>query len=169
MKIIEALKKIKHLDRKTEKNQERISTWCAYTTSETNPETPLYNAEEIRAMMQQISDWQIEKARIRHLLHKTNMEATIEFEGKPYNIDQLLLMQAIILPSQLKVMKSLSRQRNKNSLLYGSLRGSKEEKEKIITQYDPKERDKTIDKIEDTMTRLNDLLDKMSLTVDVKE
>lgn len=168
MKIIEVLKKIKHLDRKTEKNQERISEWCSYSTTETNPETPNYNAEELRAMIQQIGDWQTEKARLRHILHKTNIETNVEFDGKFYNIDQLLLIQSIILPSQLKVLKSLSRQR-KDSDMYGYNSHIKEEKKKIIMQYEPRERDISIDKVENIMTKLNDLLDQLSITIDVKE
>ena len=37
MKIIEALKKIKHLDRKIEKTSDRISKWCSYIDDKEEP------------------------------------------------------------------------------------------------------------------------------------
>ena len=162
MKIIEALKKIKHLDRKIEKAGERITIWSSYveTINEGDlvAEEPLYNAKDIMIMVQQTNDWQQEKARLRHLLHRTNILTSAKFDNKVYNIDELLLLQNIVLPEKLNTQKRLSRQRILNPA-----------KQRVIMQYDPKEREKEIDSIEDTATRLNALLDQLSLSVEVLE
>ena len=161
MKIIEALKQIKHLDRKTEKAEDRVAEWCSYISDDANPEKPLYDAEEVRKMIQQITDWQKEKAKIRHLLHKTNLSVSAKFDGKERNIDELLLLQAIVIPKQIEVLKSMNR---KNISNY-----DKREKAKVVLHYDPKAKEKEIDNLENMAIDLNNLLDNLSLSIEVVE
>lgn len=161
MKIIEALKQIKHLDRKTKKAEERVAVWCSFIVDEANPEKPLYDTEELRKMVQQTTDWQKEKAKIRHQLHKTNLSVSAVFDGKERNIDELLLLQAIVIPKQIEILKLMSR---KNVGIY-----EKREKVKTVLQYDPKAKEKEIDSLENMAIDLNNLLDSLSLSVDVIE
>lgn len=159
MKIIEALKKIKHIDRKIAKNRERISKWCSFVVSPGDPDKPLYDADEIRSMLQANGDMATEKVRIRHSLHKTNISTTAEFNGKVYTVDELLLMQAVSLPYALGTLNGMSRAK----VPYG------QDKALVITQYDPKAKDKEIDYLERQAADLNDLLDMVSLETDVIE
>jgi len=167
MKIIEALKAIKHLDRKIEKNLERIAAWCSYELDESNPEPPLYNTEDITKMRQQVSDWLIEKAKLRHLLHKTNIKTIVEFDGKTFNIDQLLIIKTMVLPSRLDMLKRLTR-RNASSRR-GSFALTEDKKVKIIMQYDPKEREKEIDSIDNMSVKISALLDTLTLNTELVE
>ena len=162
MKIIEALKKIKHLDRKVEKNLQRIKKWAAYVEDTRNPEPPLYNKEELVRMVQQIADWTTEKMNIRHLLHKTNLTVAADWNGKSYTIDELLLLQALGFPVAMNVQSCMSRRDANAEIGYGG-----KEFRRVVMQYDPKERDKTTDKLDDNAMKLNDLLDKLSLETEV--
>lgn len=162
MKILAALKRIKHLDRKAEKNLKRIKTWSSYVNDADDPTDPLYTDEDIRKMMQQIHDWSVEKARLRHLLHKTNLQTTAEFKGKTYTIDELLCMQAIILPADKKLWEALERKSKPYT-------GRSEPKVTVVMQYDPKQKVKEIDAIENTMVELNELLDHLTIEVDLVE
>jgi hypothetical protein len=165
MKIIEALKAIKHLDRKIEKALERISTWCSYELDETNPEPPLYNADDISKMRQQVIDWTLEKARLRHLLHKTNIKTSVEFDGKTYNIDQLLLLKTVVIPARIDMLKRLTR-RNPS---HRSFIKDSDKKVKIVMQYDPKEREKEVDSLDNISMKISALLDNLTLTTEVVE
>lgn len=162
MKILAALKKIKHLDRKKEKAMERIDKWSSYVNDTNDPTTPLYNAEEIRKLRQQIHDWMMEKASLRHRLHKTNLQTTVEFMGKARTLDELLCLQAIVLPVDIKSWKAL----NRKSKPY---HGSGQPHINVVLQYDPKEKDKAIDDIENVMVELNELLDHMTIETDLVE
>jgi hypothetical protein len=154
MKIIEALKRIKHLDRKIEKNLRRINEWGSFVSNALDPEEPLYGVEDLRKMHQQIVDWTAEKARLRHLLHKTNLQTTATFEDRERTIDELLVIQAITLPGQLAATKAFKRK----------TKGHYEKAEtRVVMQYDPKAKQTTIDDLEDRMANLNDLLDKVTL------
>lgn len=165
MKIIEALKAIKHLDRKIEKALERISTWCSYEMDETNPEPPLYDAADIVKMRQQVIDWTFEKAKLRHLLHKTNINTRVEFDGKSYNIDQLLLLNTVVIPARLDMLKRLSRR----SISRRGFVDTTDKKIKIVMQYDPKEREKEIDSLDNMAVKISALLDAVTLNTELTE
>lgn len=163
MKIIEGLKKIKQLDRKIEKNNERIKKWCSFLQHPGDaPAT--YDADDIRKMMQQSADWAAEKARIRHALHRTNIETSVEFDGKIYSIDEMLCLQNITLPQKLNQLKLLRREEKG-----GSWRAKDDKDAKVIMQYDPKERDQAIADIEDALVRLDETLDSVNMNTDLVE
>lgn len=166
MKIIEALKAIKHLDRKIEKALERISMWCSYELDETNPEPPLYNADDISKMRQQVIDWTLEKARLRHLLHKTNINTNVEFDGKTYNIDQLLLLNTVVIPARKDMLKQLTRRSISRRSFISDTTNSKV---KIVMQYDPKEREKEMDSLDNTSMKISALLDNLTLNTEIVE
>lgn len=162
MKILEALKRIKHLDRKVEKNIQRIKEWCSFIQDKDSTEPPLYSGEDIRRMMQQNHDWKLEVARLRHLLHKTNLLIKVDFLGRTYNIDELLLLQNVVFPAdkfQLECLKRASKSRF----------GRDEKDVIVITQYDPREKDVALDGLEHQLMELNDLLDQLSITTDLVE
>lgn len=160
MKIIEALKKIKHLDRKIEKTQSRIDKWCSYIKEEEGEE-PVYNTEDIRKMQQQISDWLKEKAYLRHRLHITNLQTTERYDHKNYTIDELLGLKEIVIPTEIHSLK-LMRRKEKRGLYGEDLKNAK-----VVNQFDSKERDKEIDKLENKMNELDTILDKLTLETDI--
>ena len=154
MTILEALKKIKHLDRKIEKTHKRISRWCSYVDTD----DPLYNADDIRAMMQSAEDLIRERNRLRHLIHKTNIATVVTFQHKELTLDELLILRTLTLPAMLAGV-TLLRRREK---------GFHDQKEaKVVLQYDPKKRDKTIESIENTIAELDAFLDSVNITTNL--
>ena len=164
MKILEALKNIKHLSRKIEKNMERISKWCSFIDEDLGGNLPTYNTEDIRKLMQQNMDWVREKARLRHLLHKINALTQVEFMGRTYAIDELLCMQNMIIPQQKDQLGLLKRK--EKGVYYG---GNKDNKAKVILQYDPRKRDNDIAEIEEIELKLSDVLDSVNINVELVE
>jgi len=167
MNILSALKKIKHLDRKIEKTLKRIQAWSSYILEDAiRPEVewdkPLYDDGDIRAMMQSVDDMTNEKARIRHLLHKTNMNITVEFEGKERTIDELLILQNIILPGKIAALSHLNRKEKGHSY-----NREYDKDARVIMQYDPKIKVANIDKIENRAEMLNEFLDEVSINTEV--
>jgi hypothetical protein len=167
MKILAALKRIKHLDRKIEKHMARIGKWCSYIVEVKEgdePETPIYNTEDLRRMRQQVNDWTLEKGAIRHALHVTNMETKTEFEGKLFSIDALLLIQNVVIPQQIATWKKL--RRLEKSRGYGSYNDTTI-KSWVELQYDPKERDTEIERHEHRLEKLDEVLDTLNIETDI--
>lgn len=163
MKILAALKKIKHLTRKIEKANRNIGKWCSYIVDNENDPEPTYDGADIHKMHQQINDWAHQIAVIRSAMHTTNVRIKTEFQGRECSIDELLLFQNIVLPAKMKALTSM-RRKEKGS---GFGRGSDKKDSWVEMQFDPKERDMQIEKLEKTMDELDELLDRLNIETDV--
>lgn len=156
MTILQALKKIKHLDRKIEKSKTRTARWCSYF----DDEEPVYDEAGIRKLMQSIDDLIRERNRLRHLIHKTNILTTVTFEHKEFTIDELLILRTLTLPA---LKDSFLKLRRKEKSFHH------DKDVKVVVQYDPNKRDKTVDSIENTMDELDALLDQINITTELVE
>ncbi|RLI55917.1 MAG: hypothetical protein DRO87_08495 [Candidatus Thorarchaeota archaeon] len=161
MKILQALKKIKKLDRKIEKYQRRIQKYCSFIVEPEDP-PPAYSSEDIRRMQQAVADLLSEKVRIRVALHLTNVKTSLNYCGRNYTIDELLLLQNVDIPERIKTLKLL-RRREKG----GVYRDEHSKQARVVIQYDPRERDKVIEELEDALSALDDLLDNANIETDV--
>lgn len=162
MKILAALKRIKHLDRKIERTNKRINKWCSVIVDNEQDPAPVYNTADLKKMQQQVGDWSSEKIRIRHALHLTNIRTKVTFAGKERSIDELLLIQNVLIPDELKSLKLLHR-REKGG--YGHHSESKDSW--VVLQYDPRGRDKQVEAIEYQLEQLDELLDNTNIETDV--
>ena len=164
LSILQTLKKIKHLDRKIEKAGARLARWCSYFNVDVEEgESPPYKRE---TLLQQLSDWRDLRAALIHGLHKANLLNTVKYKGKELTIDELLILRTKTLPDTKKTLGSMRRkEKNYNNLRY---LGEEERKEvKVITQFNPAERDKAIDQIEDDMAFIDQILDELNISVQV--
>lgn len=168
MRILAALKRIKHLDRKIGKNKERIAEWCSYIVEaaegEAAPE-PVYDRADIVKMVQRIRDLTAEKVKIRHALHVTNMETKAEFGGEIYTVDELLLILNVVIPAQITTLKLMSRREKGHSYMHSS--SDPKIKSWVVLQYDPKERDQLIENHERDLEKLDEILDALNIETDV--
>lgn len=158
MKILAALKKIKHLDRKIEKTLLRVDRWSSYILEGLDDLEAVYDEKDIFAMQQKIGDWAAEKVRIRLALHLTNVRTKTMWEKKEYSIDELLLVQNVFMPAKMRTLKTLNRKE----------KGYNAPKEsRVVLQYDPKQRDMDIERIELQKESLDELLDNLNIETEV--
>jgi hypothetical protein len=134
MTILQALKRIKHLDRKIKTGKERLAKWASYISPEEEP--PQYEAGPL---MQAITDWITEKAKIKHKLHVVNATRGIKYEGKVKTIDELIIEATVSLPEVLHMLKLLRRKEKSYQTPATSV---------VKLQYNQKDRDKMIDSTE---------------------
>ena len=161
MKILAALKKIKHLDRKIENVLKRISKYCSVIVDNENDDAPVYNADDIQKMQQKVVDWAVEKVKIRTALHLTNVRTKVDWMDGNYSIDNLLLIQNVLMPAQMKTLTALRRKEK------GGYGNSSSKDSWVIMQYDPKKRDAAIEKAEHSKELLDELLDNLNIETDV--
>jgi len=160
MKILQALKKIKHIDRKIKKQADRVAKYCSVIL-EPGDAPPPYTEEDIRRMLQSITDLLTDKCLIRAALHRTNVNTAVEFQGQKKSIDELLLLQNVFLPIYKNVLASMRRKEKQ-----GAYRNYSKEA-KVVLHYSPAERDKHIEEIENVLEELNDILDNANIETDV--
>lgn len=149
--IFQVLKKIKQLDRKVTKTSTRIQKWCSHFDNE---ETQ-YNLPKL---IQATNDMSAEKGRLRHALHKTNIETTVTFREKEMSLDELISLVSVILPDKIAILRML-RRREKN---YGDKSDIK-----VVMNYNPLERDKEVDILENLLEEADSVLDNINITTEV--
>lgn len=147
--IIQSLKRIKHLERKITVTKERIQRWSSYFSDE----DPTYT--DIRALLQSVNDMQTEICKIRHAIHVANATKVVEFKGKSVTIDELLLEATVLIPAKIEALQCLQR-KEKNPYM-------KNNENKVVLQYDPKEKDKELDALNERASDINDFLDMINI------
>ena len=153
MNMMQALKRIKHVDRKIAKAQTRIQRWCSHSSEEENP----YNMEKL---MQSVADLIVQKAKIRAGMHATNITTIVEFKGRKWSMDGLLAHRTIVLPKQIESFKMMRRKE----------KGFHDDKDmKYVLAYDPKWRDQKIDALEEELAEIDDLLDTTNISTELNE
>ena len=161
MKILAALKKIKHLDRKSTKILKRIDKYCSVIVDNENDEDPVYDEDDIKKMQQQVVDWAMEKVRIRTALHLTNVRTKVLWKDADHSIDNLLMIQNVLLPAKLSTLTALRRKEK------GGYSMSPSKDSWVVMQYDPKKRDMDIERVENDKEQLDELLDNLNIETDV--
>ncbi len=156
--ILQALKKIKHLDRKIEKTRERIQKWCSYIDPLDG--APQYDTNKL---LQSLNDMLANKARLRHALHMTNALHVVEYKGSKGTIDELLISTTVTIPAMIDALK-LQRRKEKDRYLQ-----DEKHEQKVVLQYDPSGRDKAIDKLENDLMEIDSLLDETNITTDISQ
>lgn len=152
MTIIQGLKRIKQLDRKIEKFKDRNATWGSYISCD----TPAYTADELAKMRQSASDLLVERATIRHAMHVLNATAEVEFEGKKTTIDELLIEATKTIPELINMLRSMRRREK-------SHQHSREDT--VVMQFNPAERDKTVDALDERRHVIMDFIDQLNITL----
>ncbi len=164
MTILQILKKIKHLDRKIEKDEERLKRWCSHFDVDIpEGEKPPYMVE---ALLKAITDRRDHRAVLMHALHRANLVNTTDYRGKTLTLDQLLILRTVTLPAQ-KATQQLMRRKEKNFNNLRHLSDEERKEVKVITNFEPVVRDQAIDTIDDDLAYIDQILDEINITVKV--
>jgi len=145
MKIIEALKKVQDLRRKTDDLAIKIATHCAHM----NYETPVYTDQKkkVEEWLQSYSDILKEILNLRVSIQKTNLEVevTIEIGGKSVtkSIAAWIHRRRDLAKLECDIWKRLGDRGLKEGVVTEST-GTKKDL-KIIRYFDPEKRDLKID------------------------
>jgi hypothetical protein len=144
MKLIEALKQIKDLQRKADDLQEKVAQHSAHL----NLETPVYadQRKQVKEWIQAHSDILKEILRLRIAIQRTNLETPVEIHlngrGVTKSIAEWIHRRRDLAGEERKMWRSLT---DKN-LKEGITKNSNEQvvEVKIVRCYDPAERDEKL-------------------------
>lgn len=147
MKIIEALKKVKELEVKTDDLRSKVGKYCA----DLDYETPAYGAtqkDQVKEWIQSHHDILKEISKLKISIQQTNLATpvTIELGGKPvtHSIAEWILRRRELATKEYNMWSALTDRGLKET---SSVMTSNQEKKevKIRRYFDPKERDVNID------------------------
>lgn len=169
MKIIEALKEIKNLQRKADGIKEKVGKHSAYL----NVETPVYPDQkgQVREWVQAYSDVLKEILRLRLAIQKTNLvvDVTIEIAGKPVtkSIAAWVHRRRDLAKLEATIWQALT----DRGLREGQMKQSTEQiiDVKIIRCYDPKERDEKLEIFQSEPLLIDSRLEVVNAVTDLIE
>jgi hypothetical protein len=96
MKIIEALKNLKTIQKRIEKNCEQIKQYCAYVSVEAPVyETPEKQQAEVGSLIQANLDLEKEYLRLKKAIENTNLNVVVTIAGKSYTITELISLKRV--------------------------------------------------------------------------
>jgi len=166
MKIIHALKRIKHIDRKIKTVRERIEKYASIlvpiTPDDAEKTDQVYQEADIRKMHQRIGSWLDERADLRSRLHVANVTSKAVFQGAVYSLDTLIQRKTVTLPG---VIETLTQMKRKKEDRY------REDKPTLrcVLLYNPKDRDELIEKIRSEIDELDTILDVATLETEIPD
>jgi len=165
MTILQVLKRIKHIDRRLEKIDNRVARWCSYYDTELEPgQEPPYNVDKL---IQQAKDLRVYRAALRHALHKANINHFAEYNGKNITFDELLIHRTITLPQQ-KTLISCLKRKEKNYHALGHLTEEERKRVRVVSQFNPTDRDKAIDDIDNEIDEIDEILDELNISTTIE-
>lgn len=169
MKLIEALKQIKDLQRKANDLEDKVRRHSAYLSIE----TPVYENQklQVREWIQAHSDILKEILRLRIAIQKTNLatEVTIEFESVAVTktVAEWIHRRRELASQEAHMWRGLT----DRGLKEGTIKQSNEEpaEVKIVRCYDPAERDQAINLFESEPIVIDSKLEIVNAVTDLIE
>lgn len=96
MKLIEALKNLKTIEKRIAKNCASIAQYAAYVSVETPAfETQEKQEQEVGALIQSNLDLEIEYLRLKKAIETTNLAINVSILGKEYTISELITIRRV--------------------------------------------------------------------------
>lgn len=145
MKIIEGLKKVKHLEKKINDLTEKIGKYCA----DTELDEPIYADQkgQISQWLQSVHDSTLEIERLKYRINKTNISTLVKIEINGKHIEksiyEWILRRTKLARFDEGAWKTLS-DRGLQALAYRKSQDGTTKQYNVRLYYDPKEKDSKI-------------------------
>jgi Na+/phosphate symporter len=109
MTLIEAMKGLKHTERKIDSNKEKIQKYSATLDNERLPfETEENQGKEVQSLLQSCEDLDAYRRKLKECVEYTNLMTKVEIQGATYSISELLFILRKTADSMLSVYKCLN-------------------------------------------------------------
>lgn len=170
MKIIEALKQIKDLNRKVADIQGKVQKNCCYLSNE----TPTYGAnqkDQIAGWLQSVHDMLKEILRLRIAINRTNLITNVAIELGDITVTKTIAEWVIRRRELAKLEAQMWGCLSDRGLREGTIKQSNGElaEVKIIRCFDPAERDKKLDAFQSEPIIIDSKLEIINAITDLIE
>lgn len=171
MKIIEALKNLKTIEKRMEANCGKIAQYCSYISCETPVfETEQRQRQEVESLIQANGDLQKEYLRLKVAIERSNIETNVFVSGKNYKISELITIRRGLGTFMRKTYESLNPgpSVNKITAVYRSGMDATNPP-RIIQLYKETEKNERMKEIEELLASIDAALEITNATTDLVE
>lgn len=171
MKIIEALKELKIIEKKMMRNFESITRYSSIVSIERpHFDTEAKQRQEVKSYLQANIDLQERYRDLKKKIERTNLEVKVELLGQKYTLSDLLIIKRKIAAMMIKTYRSLNDTAAEQRLInYRSDRISEGERPKVVRFYDEEEKNKMLRHWQDLNDIIDSRLEVINATTDLIE
>jgi len=169
MKIVEALKEMKHTLKKINGKQEQIVKYSSMLSTE----RPYFNSEEdqkkeVKQLIQGVQDLITRYLELKRKVELTNLKTKIQFEGVNYSISDLLVLKRKLGQEILKTYSCLS-DTSAMQRLRGAGVGIDGKTPQVVRFYSEQEKNENIRFWQDLLYNVESRLEVVNATTDLNE
>jgi hypothetical protein len=172
MKIIEALKNLKTIQKRMEKNCQQIREYCAYVSVETPVfETQEKQRAEVDALIQSNIDLEVEYLRLKKAIETTNLAVTVTIGTLTHTITELISIKRVVGKFRTATYSALTPQLALQRLqqIYNQSKGvDPTNPAKVIVVFEEKMRNQKIREWEDFLAQIDGRLEVVNAETDLQ-
>lgn len=171
MKLIEAMKEVKLLEKRIERNLTQIQQYATYNTI-TGPafESADIQREEVAKLIQANGDLVTRAITLKGAIDRTNLDTIVEHHGKKLSIHELILLRIKWGHYMVGTYKSLNTTVGMNQFNLVSRQGvDATNPPKLITLYDEQKKNEALKYWQELIEDIDATLEVVNAVTDLKE
>lgn len=170
MKIIEALKNLKTIQKRIEKNCAEITNYCAYLSNETPAfETEEKQLAEVASRIQANMDLESEYLRLKKAIETTNLNVKVVIGAFTYTITELISIKRVIGKYHTMTYAALDSRQASARLNVVYQRGiDPANPPKIISLYKEEDKNKNLREWEDFLSQIDGKLEVLNAETELQ-
>jgi len=172
MKLVEAMKKLKVIEKRMKSNCEEITRYSSMVSTE----RPLFETEskqeqEVLNLVQSNNDLIIEYLKIKKQIEKTNLETIVYIDSKDYSLSDMLIIKRKLAALQINTFRSMNDNEGSSRLRqqHSSNVSGGDKTPHVIRFYKEEDRNKGLRKWEDLYNTIDSRLEVINATTDLIE
>lgn len=163
MKIVEAMKELKLIEKKMDKNNNSIQKY----SSQPSNERPYFQDEnsqrkEIKNLVQSNIDLLNNYLELKKRIEKTNLETEVEFDGRKYTVSELLVLKRRLSKIMIDTFDSMNDTNARQNMMRVT-----DNTIKIERFYDEREKNEGLRKWQDFYDNIDSRLEVVNATTDI--
>lgn len=167
MKIVEAMKELKLIEKKMLKNNDAIKKY----SSQPSNERPYFQDEttqrkEVKNLVQANNDLLNNYLSLKKRIEKTNLGVEVEVDGRAYTISELLVLKRRLSKIMIDSFDSMNDQNAKHNIM--SMRGV-DNSVRVERFYDERDKNEGLRKWQDFYDNIDSRLEVINATTDLVE
>lgn len=168
MKIVEALKKLRVIEKRMAGNSAAISEYCSKVTTEM-PRFPSVDEQkkEVQGLIQANTDLMTLYLKLKRSVEYTNLTTKVEIGGQKYSLADLLVIKRKMARSMINTFSSLNDSKAQSRLRFAP--NFEDSKPQVELLYNEKDKLNGLRKWQDLYDNIDSRLEVLNATLDLAE
>lgn len=162
MKLIEAMKELKTIEKRMDKNSKKITEYASSLDSErVQFGTPKEQEKEVAGLVQANEDLMVNFLNLKTSIDQTNLNTKVDIEGKVYTIAELLIVKRRMASFMVNTYRALNEDKGRG------LQRHRSDNAKVIVFFDEKKKNKGLEQWETLYERIDSRLEVVNATTEL--